>query len=247
MFYFYYVNNPKRKLKGEIKMKDIYGYKDNDLLGLANYLRENNKHNLSECFGNYALKIGKAKGTVRNMYYALVRACEENPALKNKYLLGLDLTTEKFVEFSEQETEELVRKVLKGVIDGRSVRNTIIELSKGDLKLALRYQNKYRSVVKKSPQLVGKLLEELRGSKPLSNDAPHVKIRVPDSEMYRLRKEIDNLVNKISYKTKKENEMLKERIRLLEIENTHLNALLVSDGKKHKLLDILKGNQKIVN
>ena len=53
--------------------------------------------------------------------------------------------------FTEPEVEQLVENVLRGRAKGQSVRACLQELSGGDHSLMLRYQNKYRSVLKNRP------------------------------------------------------------------------------------------------
>jgi hypothetical protein len=54
-------------------MEKIYGYKEKDVIGLAEFLKKKGTLNLSETFVEYGRENGKAKGTVRNLYYALAK------------------------------------------------------------------------------------------------------------------------------------------------------------------------------
>ena len=64
--------------------------------------------------------------------------------------------------FTEPEVEQLVENVLRGRAKGQSVRACLQELSGGDHSLMLRYQNKYRSVLKNRPELISSTAEKLR-------------------------------------------------------------------------------------
>ncbi|MBE7086739.1 MAG: hypothetical protein E7369_00380 [Clostridiales bacterium] len=227
-------------------MKEIYGYKESDLLGLADYLRERGASNLTKTFSDYARLIGKARGTVRNMYYALIKSCSCDKALAEKYLHGLNLRVEKIVEFTDEETENLIVKILEGVKCGESVRSVVNRLANGDMKVALRYQNKYRSVMKSNPKLLKRIADRVNASQVISNRTDGLYAKVTDAQMSKLKREIDALIEKISYKTKKENQLLRERIRFLEIENYNLTTAL--NGKKTEaVLRLIKSGQKIVN
>ena len=54
-------------------MEKFYGFRINDLRSLAEYLSLNPQTSLNELFNEYSAKTGKARGTVRNLYYALVK------------------------------------------------------------------------------------------------------------------------------------------------------------------------------
>ena len=156
----------------------------------------------------------KAKGTVRNLYYALAKLSKENPEFTKEYLGGKSLSVNKIVEFSECEERQLVKKILIAKSNGKSVRSEIMHLAGGDGKIALRLQNKYRNAVKNSPELIESIKKELLLSGiVLKNSASSSKnYALPDGQFERLKTEINNLVAKISVKTQRENEFLKERI-----------------------------------
>ena len=54
-----------------------------------------------------------------------------------------------FETFSENEVRDLVRQILVARGKGQSVRACVMALSGGDRALMLRYQNKYRSILRK--------------------------------------------------------------------------------------------------
>ena len=55
-------------------------------------------------------------------------------------------------------------------------------------------------------------------------------MKIDEEHFVRLKKEIDNLVNKISQKVRKENSYLKVRISFLEAENARLNNILYGNS-----------------
>lgn len=57
-------------------------------------------------------------------------------------------------------------------------------------------------------------------------NAENLKSKIPEITFLRLKEEIDNLVTRVSYSTKKENEYLKNRVALLERQNLKLMRLL---------------------
>lgn len=106
---------------------------------------------LKQVFEQIAQQTGRRPNSIRNYYYAQVRQRE-----------GGARHTARFVPFTEPEVRELVEKVLRSRARGQSVRACLQELSGGDHSLMLRYQNKYRSVLKARPDLIRETVEKLR-------------------------------------------------------------------------------------
>ena len=121
---------------------------------------------LKAVFERIARETGRRPNSIRNYYYAQVAKRE-----------GGGARTARFVPFTEQEVCELMEQVLRDRAQGRSVRSCLTRLSNGDHSLMLRYQNKYRSVLKTRPELVSRIVEKLRAEglnvqKPEVNHRP---------------------------------------------------------------------------
>ena len=142
-------------------MEKMYGYKEKDVVGLAQFLCGRENQPLSRTFEEYASVSKKAKGTVRNLYYALAKLSQTDKQFCDKYLSGKSLTVNKIVEFSDCEERQLIKKILLAKSKGLSVRSEIMRLSGGDGKIALRLQNKYRNAVKNKPELIEKVKNDL--------------------------------------------------------------------------------------
>lgn len=209
-------------------MEKIYGYKKSDVLGLIEYLKLKGEGSLSKAFEGYANLTGKAKGTVRNLYYAVAKTSRTDNDFCQKYLDGKPLDVGEIVEFSDVEESELIKEILIKRNDGRSVRSVINELALGDAKLALRYQNKFRSAIKNKPELINEIIESLKKEgvsvkypekrKPLDN--------VSVSHIETLKTEINDLFERVALKVKYENKCLKERVYALENENLRLKKFI---------------------
>ena len=106
---------------------------------------------LRSVFDQLALELGRKPNSIRNFYYAQIRAQGE-PAL------GRALP---FETFSQQEVEQLMENVLAARAQGMSVRACVRKLAGGDRTLMLRYQNKYRSTVRTRPELVRRVMDRL--------------------------------------------------------------------------------------
>lgn len=163
---------------------------------------------LSAVFSEVAKKTGKAKGSVRNYYYNLLKD-ERQMGELSKTLDGVkNLKACKAQSFSKEDEDFLISSIRNGKKSGKSVRKIIMEISGGDDKLALRYQNKYRNYLSKT--------ERERFEK--------TPIRVEDFKYFdKLSKEIDGLVEKIKdkyavecLKLKKENDELLKQIKMLK-------------------------------
>ena len=219
---------PLTKLRGKI-MEKIYGYKSEDVIALAQYLKLNKGRSLSSVFESFAALQGKAKGTVRNLYYALAKKSVMDKEFCKRYFNGVPLKVSRGESFNQDEEKELIKNVLVGSREGRSVRSTIIELARGDAKLALRYQNKFRNAVKNKPELIKDIIKQVGKDGQVLNfnftDKPIFSV-VNENQVKRLKSEIDNLICKISAPLKRENERLKARIITLENENKRLISLL---------------------
>ena len=105
---------------------------------------------LKQVFDRIAEQTGRRPNSIRNYYYAQVRQREGDQA-----------HAPRFVPFAEGEVEELVEQVLRARAEGHSVRSCLQEMSGGNHSLMLRYQNKYRSVLKNRPELIQKIMEKL--------------------------------------------------------------------------------------
>jgi len=106
---------------------------------------------LRSVFDQLALELGRKPNSIRNFYYAQVRAQSEET-------MGRALP---FETFSPDEVENLIESVLTARAQGMSVRACVRKLASGDRTLMLRYQNKYRSTVRTRPELVHKVMDRL--------------------------------------------------------------------------------------
>ncbi len=105
---------------------------------------------LKAVFESIAEKTGRRPNSIRNYYYAQVRRKTGEGGMPAR-----------FVPFTEDEVEWLIKQVLIGRSEGMSVRACLQKLSGGDHSLTLRYQNKYRAILKSRPEYVKKLVDEL--------------------------------------------------------------------------------------
>lgn len=184
------------------------------------YAAKQNGKSLSKVFSEFAKEKHLAKGTVRNIYYDMLKKSESDENLKTKYPSINNLKAEKIVEFDKAEARWLLKKVLLGATAGKPVRRTIAELT-ADPKRALRYQNKYRNMLRSEKKTVFEVIDEIKREHGKCFD-PYSKRS--DDLLIRLKSEINDLYARISQDLRNENERLKSHISYLESENAKLKT-----------------------
>lgn len=102
-------------------------------------------------FDRMGQALGRKPNSVRNYYYMQLRD-QAGDELKR---------AAPFETFSDEEIHDLLRRILAARGQGQSVRACVMELSGGDKSRMLRYQNKYRAVLRKKPALVRQVCQEL--------------------------------------------------------------------------------------
>lgn len=97
-------------------------------------------------------ELGRKPNSIRNYYYAQLR---EHPDQDYHRVAP-------FATFTAQEVEHLLETVLTARSQGISVRACVMDMAQGDRSLMLRYQNKYRSILKNKPELLEAAADRLR-------------------------------------------------------------------------------------
>lgn len=225
-------------------MEKLYGFKEKDIIGLAEYIKYRGERSLSETFSDYAKSSGKAKGTVRNLYYALAKRTNTDRELCERYFNGKPLSVSKIVCFESQDEKSLVKRVLIGKQNGKSVRSVIMEMAGGDGKLALRYQNKFRNAVKNNSDLINQVISEINGDAeklltPYGKNKKNDQTIVYSKLFEKLKMLITEIVEKSLIKTSRENALLREKIDRLERENLRLNRLLYRSSDPKNILQMI--------
>ena len=205
-------------------MNKINGYTEEEAKRLVEYIKDGKRagKTLTKLFASYGVENGRARGSVRNYYYALMKNRKGDERIV-KLLDGSSLKVEQIREFTEEETDQALKSILLEKSKGLSVRRAITNLSQGDDKLMLRLQNKYRNVLKKQPERLEKiaesmgLTEEDRKRLLETGRKPRTK---PEREFLqrRLESEINALYDRLTQALKAENEKLREENEILKNE-----------------------------
>ena len=242
------------KLKGVLYMDKLYGYKEKDVIGLAQYIKERGNQPLAQTFSDYARDSGKAKGTVRNLYYALAKQSNLDAELCDKYFAGKPLSVSKIVVFDSEDERELIKKVLIGKQNGRSIRSVIMEIANGNGKLALRYQNKFRNTLKSNRALFERVAKEINVDtnslfSPKKPKNISLTSEISNKIYIKVQDFITDVVEKSVVKLVKENEFLREKNQMLERENLKLNRLLCPSADPKSILQMIcaKHNGSMLN
>ena len=184
-------------------MNKINGYTHEEATGLIEYIYagRNAGKTLSYLFETYGKEHNRAKGSVRNYYYAFLK--KRDDLRVRAILAGKELKAGEIKPFTEEETDEMLKNVLLEKSKGLSVRRAIMNLAGGDDKLMLRIQNKYRNVAKKQPERLVRVANEAG---------------IPEEKSFlqrKLEREIDALYSRLALNLRRENEQLKEELEKL--------------------------------
>ena len=181
-------------------MNKINGYTEEEAKSLVEYIWAGKQagKTLTYLFETYGAQHGRAKGSVRNYYYALMKNPKKDERVV-KLLDGKQLSVEQIREFAEKS---------KGI----SVRRAISNIAKGDDKLMLRLQNKYRNILKKQPERIDAIASEMG----LGKDTDRNFLQ------RRLENEINALYDRLTQSLKEENARLSAENSRLKRENEAL-------------------------
>ncbi len=136
---------------------------------------------LTSAFRTMAKATGRSINSVRNFYYGQSKTFDLVPEVAQK--LGIKTARKKraaFVPFETDEVDKLIENILVAKGNGKSVRAAIFELANGNERIALRLQNKYRSVLRTHRDRVETIMADLdeRGIKHFD---PYKKARRVDN------------------------------------------------------------------
>lgn len=138
-------------------------------------------------FEQVGTDLGRKPNSIRNYYYQLMR---DTPQQHLKRAAPFEL-------FSKEDVHQLLRDVLIGKAQGDSVRACVMKRAGGDKGLMLRYQNKYRAIMKNKPHMLAEVAEELKQEgyalpEPLVFNARLAQNAPPESPMEQMAYEISD-------------------------------------------------------
>ena len=128
------------------------GWKDDEKLMLWDEVKKAQKIGapLKRVFETVARQTSRKPNSVRNYYYMKVKETGE-----------IEQKPTTFVQFSKEEIYSLLRTLLASGARGESIRGASLRLASGDKTMMLRYQNKYRSLIKTARPLVEMVMADM--------------------------------------------------------------------------------------
>ena len=138
--------------KSENMAKSGWSRQEDKLLFSQAEQARNEGRPLKSVFEAVAEQTGRKPNSIRNYYYA---------RLKEGDVEGTACRSAAFVPVEQEEVRALLRTVLSERAKGVSVRSCTLGMGQGDTRAMLRFQNKYRSVIKREPELVKEIIAEL--------------------------------------------------------------------------------------
>ncbi|MBQ8655135.1 MAG: hypothetical protein IJ507_09375 [Clostridia bacterium] len=141
-------------MQNQVKLRARTGWQEEETHRLFSAVREASAAGepLRSVFESLSGDLGRKPNSIRNYYYACLR---QHPD-------AAQMRAAPFTVFTPEETHELLRQVLMARGQGMSVRSCVMKMANGDHSLMLRYQNKYRTLLKHRPELIESVREELK-------------------------------------------------------------------------------------
>lgn len=156
-------------------MKKFSQWKESEVKKLFSCIEKakSNNRSLLDGFREYAKKTKRKANSVRNYYYLEIENLKNNPERAKR--MGVDLSIHdinRSEKFTLQETENLIMEILRLKCLGYSIRKACLKLGNNSVEEMLRFQNKFRNVMKSNRVLYNKCITNLRKqglSEPLKN------------------------------------------------------------------------------
>lgn len=136
------------------------GWKESEIDLLKQELRDAAAQNvpLSRVFDRVAKETMRKPNSIRNYYYTVLR----KDMVEDESDVVIKRQRSAFIPFSQGEIEHLLEHILCGQAEGKSVRACALELGEGDTSAMLRYQNKYRSMVRTHKDVVQGVIQRMQ-------------------------------------------------------------------------------------
>lgn len=146
-------------------MKEYSQWKDAEVKKLFDCIEQTKKENKSllSGFREFAKKYKRKANSVRNYYYLEVENLKKDKERAKNLNINVSMhNIQSPKKFSNIETEKLITEILRLKCLGLSVRKACLKLANNSPDIMLRYQNKFRSVMKDDKELYNKCLLNLR-------------------------------------------------------------------------------------
>ena len=232
--------------------KNYSKWEDREVVSLFEFIEKCKQKNiaLTKAFNRYSILSGRKGNSVRNYYYVELRELENNKPRRERLNINVrNHTKQQFKEFSKKEEYDLAYYILENKKEGRSVRKSCLKLASNDVGAMIRFQNKFRSLLKQRPELIAGIEKKLNIHKKedsnivsFPSEVKKSKGRMTDDEIKSLfmglvRLVKKNAVNEVSDTLKSE----------CNYANESLRRTLTNMTKKQKTIITLSESNKILN
>lgn len=226
-------------------MKKYCLWKDEEVKKLFSHIEDCTKKGicLTTAFKIYAESNKRKPNSVRNYYYAELSHLEENSQRRQN--LGIDIslhqkTMPKY--FSQDETNQQITQILKLYHQGYSIRKACLKIANGNIDQMVRLQNKYRTVLKKQPEIIQNIEKNLENVGIEIKKLPTNIISMPSRKTNLSESDINSLfmglVKLIKNQAKQEYSTLSQKQH--ELANNSLRQMMLSISEKEKQIESLR-------
>lgn len=141
-------------MESNVRVRKTTGWQEDETTRLFSAVKEaaTAGQPLRSVFEQLSGDLGRKPNSIRNFYYAQLREHPDPDCMR----------AAPFNLFTAEETHDLLRRVLMARGQGESVRSCVLGMAHGDHSRMLRYQNKYRTLLKHRPELIAQVCDELR-------------------------------------------------------------------------------------
>ena len=226
-----------------MKEEKIFGWSFSLAKSLIMSVLQNDKKPLTFVFKKFALENSRATHSVRNYYYKLIETLQADKKLLSRFNLSNDEVKKLFNShhFSSVTEKELLLKILP-LKNQKSVRSACLQLAKNDTNLMVRYQNKYRNLIRNKKAEVIKVMEELtkKGIKTRNPYGNNIVVMQREHKLTegQLKSVFMGLVRLIKeHATEEAEQNIKTE---MQFANNTLQATLIDLRRKQLLIDELK-------
>lgn len=140
----------------------ILGWQVTEIKQLLSTIKKEGKGHIAHAFLLHSEQYKRKPTSVRNFYYNFLKLLNSNTTIRANFddILS-DFSTKDARRFDEIAEENLLLEILD-YTDRLSVRQKCLLLSNYDRRKFIRYQNKYRNLLKNKPNLVKKCVNLLK-------------------------------------------------------------------------------------
>lgn len=233
-------------------MKKYCKWKDEEVIKLFKHIENCTEKGLclTSAFKSYAQISGRKPNSVRNYYYAELLNLENDKVRRDCF--GIDISKHQKVMpkyFSKEEIESQIFEIVKLYNEGYSIRKACLKMANGNIDEMVRLQNKYRTILKKQPELISSFEQKLK------NDGKELKTKLPEniiSMPNRKTKLSDNEINSLFLglvkliKNHAKQELAGNIQKQNQIANQELRRMMVSISEKESEIQKLRSNFELL-